>query len=89
MDMVRLHHLHVVLRELVHDVGQILVDGREDGYADGEVRSPEEGLLAVFGAQAADVVAVVFHPACGTAHHLHVDGLEGPEVIAVGSHGRR
>ena len=37
MHMVRLLHLHIILWELVHNLGQISVHSREDGYADGEV----------------------------------------------------
>ena len=34
MHMVRFLHLHIVLRELVHDLCQITVHGREDGHTD-------------------------------------------------------
>ena len=37
MDMVSLFHCHIILRESVHYLCQILVDGGEYCYADGEV----------------------------------------------------
>ena len=83
MHVVGLGQLNVVLRELVHDLGQIPVDSREDGHANGEVARPEESLLAVFG-QRFNVGLVVFHPTRRTAHHLHIVG-EGLKVVAVGS----
>ena len=81
MDMVSLGHLHVVLWELVHDFGQILIDGREDRYANGEVAGPEECLLAVL-AECLHIGFMVFHPAGGTAHHLDIVG-KGAQVVAV------
>ena len=37
VDVVRFAHAHVVAGELVHNLGQVLVDGREDGHAQAEV----------------------------------------------------
>ena len=79
--MVYLFHLHVVLWELVHYLCQIAVHGREDGNADGEIRCPEEGL-PFLAAQTLHVVAVLAHPACRAAHHLHVVA-EGTQIVAV------
>ena len=37
VHMVCLLHLHIILRELIHDFRQITVHSREDGHADAEV----------------------------------------------------
>ena len=85
MDMMGFGHLHVVLWELVHDFGQILIDGREDRHANGEVAGPKERLLAVL-AECLHIGLVVFHPAGGAAHHLDVVG-KSAQIVAVGSRG--
>ena len=68
MHMMRLLHLHVILRELVHDLCQITVHGREDGHTDREVRSPEERLT--IGTGLTNLVAMFLHPASRATHHL-------------------
>ena len=61
---------------------QVLVDGRKDGHAQAEVAGPEQ-RLALLGAEAAYVVAVVLQPAGAAGHHLDA-GFEGAQVVAVG-----
>ena len=85
MDMMGFGHLHVVLWELVHDFGQILIDGREDRHANGEVTGPKERLLAVL-AERLHISLVVFHPAGRAAHHLDIVG-KSAQIVAVGSRG--
>ena len=82
---VRLHHVHVVLRKLVHDACQIAVHGVEDGYADTEVARPEEGLAFLL-AGVTHFLAVFLHPSRRTAHHLH-SGRPGFQVVVVGCPG--
>ena len=81
VHMVRLLHLHIVLRELIHDLRQITVHGREDGHADAEVRGPEERLTLAAGL--AHLVAVLLHPTRRTTHHLHAL-RPGFQVVAIG-----
>ena len=85
MDVVRFAHAHVVAGELVHNLGQVLVDGREDGHAQAEVARPEQRPSAL-GAEASHFLAVFFRPARTTRHELHAR-LEGLHVVAVGSLG--
>ena len=85
VDVVRLAHAHVVARELVHNLGQVLVDGREDGHAQAEVARPEQRPFTL-GAEAAHFLAVFFRPARAARHELHAR-LEGLHVVAVGSLG--
>ena len=74
-------HLDVVLRELVHNLRQILADSTEDGYTNGEVRCPEQ-RLPFFRTHALHVVTMFLHPSCTTAYHLHVV-LKGTKIIAI------
>ena len=74
-------HAYGVLWETVHNLCQIAVYGREDGYSDAEVRRPEKGLLTV-GAEFLHVFLMVFHPTCRTRNHLHVVG-ESLQIVAV------
>ena len=73
----RLLHLHVILRELVHDLCQITVHGREDGHTDREVRSPEERLT--IGTGLTNLVAMFLHPAsrkCRTVKILLIVNID-------------
>ena len=81
VDVVCLGLLNVVLWETVHYLRQILVDGGEDGYADGVVGCPEE-CLAFLCACLANVVAVLLEPSSGTADNLYA-GRPCLEVVAV------
>ena len=81
VDMVGLFHLYIVLGELVHNLSQIFVDCREDGYTYREVRGPEQGL-AFCCAGFLHVIAMFLHPACRTTHHLDT-GLPGFQIIAI------
>ena len=85
MHMMCLFHLHVILWELVHDFGQILVDSTEDSHANGEVGSPEQ-RLSFLRTHSANIVAMFFHPSCTTTNHLHVV-LKGTKIIAISSLG--
>ena len=85
MDVVRFAHADVIAGELVHDSGQILVDGREDGYAQTEIARPEQ-CLASFGAEAAYFFTELFEPA-GTARHQFYTCLKSLHVVAVGCFG--
>ena len=67
------------LWKLVHQFGQVAVDGREDGHADGEVAGPEE-CLSLFAAQTLHVLLVMVHPARRSAHDLHVVAERAQEV---------
>ena len=81
VDVMCLLHFHIVLWKLVHDLRQILVDGREDGNANREVRSPEQSL-ALLVASLAHLVTVFVHPARRAAHHFHTS-LPCFDVVAV------
>ena len=61
MHVVCLFHLYVILGELVHNLCQIFVDCREDGYTDTEVRSPKE-RLSILSTSLAHLVAMLCHP---------------------------
>src|SRR5574344_1830078 len=81
MNMMHLLHRHLVLREAVHNFGQVTVYRREDSHTDGEVTSPEERLSAL-AAHLAHLVALVFHPSGTTRHHLHIFG-KSFQIISV------
>ena len=82
MDVVCFGHAHVVSRELVHDAGQLSVDGREDGYAQTEVARPEQ-RLASFGAKFSDFFPMLLQPTCAARNQLHAR-LERAHVVAIG-----
>ena len=48
MDVVRLGHAYIIRGKIVHDLGQIFVQGKEDVHAHTEVGGVEEGLALLF-----------------------------------------
>lgn len=86
MDVVHFLHASVVLWELVHDACQIAVYSIEDGYADGEIRSPEEGL-AFSRAEVLHLLLVCVEPSCGTGNNFDI-GSEAAADVVVGNSGR-
>ena len=67
--MVGLDEIDVVLLEVVHDFGEVAVEGAEDGYADAVVAAPHEGgsLIASLAHLVEDSV---FEPACTAADYF-------------------
>ena len=83
MDMVGFLHLHIILLEAIHNLCQISVYGREDGYTNREVGSPEESLT-LFGTHTTNIVAMLFHPSCRTRNHLHIM-CKSAKIVAISS----
>ena len=81
VHMMRLFHLYIILRELVHNLGQITVHCREDGHTDREVRSPEE-CLPLFGTSLAHFITMILQPARRATHHLHALG-PGFQIVTI------
>ena len=79
--MVHLFHLHIILRELVHDLGQIAVHGREDGHTHREVRGPEQ-RITLFRTHPLHVITMFLHPSSRTRYHLHALG-KSLQVVTV------
>lgn len=67
---VHLLHLHVILSEAVHHLGEIAVYGGEDGDTYREVGRPKQ-RMPLFATHPAHIVTVVFHPSGRAAHHFH------------------
>ena len=82
MHVVRLLHLHIVLRELVHNLCQVTVDSREDGHTYREIRGPEECLTLQ--ASLANLITMLIHPPRRATDHLHALG-PSLQIVTIGS----
>ena len=85
MDVVRFAHCHIIGRELVHYLCEVLVDGREYAYSQTEVGRPEQ-CLAAFGTKSLHFVSMFRHPA-RTAGYQFDPGAECLHIVIVCNHG--
>ena len=81
MNMMGFHHRNIIVGEIIHNLGQVFVDSRENGYSQTEVGGPEQ-CLSFFLTQTAHFVTVFSHPSCTSGNHLYTI-LESFQAIAV------
>ena len=66
----RFGHRNIIVREAVHNRGQILIDSTKDGHPKGEIGSPEE-RFSFLSTNRFEGFFVLCDPSCATAHHFH------------------
>ena len=81
VHVVGFYHRHIVVRELVHNLCQVLVHRRKDSHTQAEVRRPEQRLTFLL-TQTAHLFAMLSHPSGAARYHFYPI-LERLQTIAV------
>ena len=85
MHMMCFHHRYLIIREVIHNLGKILVDRCKHSHAQAEIRRPEQCLSFLL-AQSAHFLSMFTHPSGTSRYHFH-SIAEGTQAIVV-SHSR-